>query len=88
MTSFLGMDTGQVRQLASQLNAKADDIDSIMNTLTTALGNTQWVGNDATSFRNDWQGTHRMQLQQVATALRDAAQLATNNANQQDTASA
>jgi uncharacterized protein YukE len=88
MSNVLGMDPQQVRQLAVSLNAKADEIDTIMQTLTSSLDNVQWIGTDATTFRNDWQSTHRNQLQQVANALRDAATVATNNATQQETASA
>lgn len=87
MTSFVGMDVGAVRNLASQLMAKADEIDSIATILSSHLESTQWVGPDATAFRSDWSSTHRAQLSQVAHALRDASSRATNNANQQDQAS-
>ena len=87
MTSFVGMDVSAVRTLASQLIAKADEIDTICTTLGSQLDSTQWVGPDATSFRGDWNGTYRAQLSTVAHALRDASSRATNNANQQDQAS-
>lgn len=88
MAGFLGMDPGAVRALAAQLNAKADEIRTIANNLSTALENTQWLGNDATSFRSDWQSHHRTQLYSVADALSDASSRATNNAEQQEQASA
>lgn len=88
MTSFVGMDIGAVRSLASQLVAKADEIDSIANTLSSQLDGANWVGADASAFRSDWSGTHRTQLTAVANALRDASMRATNNANQQEQASA
>jgi uncharacterized protein YukE len=87
-SSFVGMDPTAVRQLAAQLNQKADEIQSISQQLTSQLGNVQWVGNDANRFRDDWNSTHRNQLQQVSTALHDAASAATNNATQQEQASA
>lgn len=79
-----GLDIQAVRQLSSQLGQKAQDIDSILQTLTAALNNTQWEGPDATQFRNDWSGQQSSSLRQVAQALRDAAQKATQNANAQE----
>jgi hypothetical protein len=85
--ALTGMDIEAVRLLATQLNAKADEIDSIANTLTTQLGNVQWLGMDADTFRGDWNTSYRTQLQTVSTALRDASTRATNNATQQEQAS-
>jgi uncharacterized protein YukE len=87
MTGFLGMDVPAVRNLATQLSAKADEIESIMSVLTSQLHSVQWMGPDADNFRNDWQSVHRVQLSTVAQALRDAATRANNNANQQEQAS-
>jgi uncharacterized protein YukE len=88
MSGLTGMDISAVRTLASQLSAKADEIETIASTLTGQLDGTQWMGADADGFRNDWLNTHRVQLQNVAGALRDASTRATNNANQQEQASA
>lgn len=88
MSSMLGMDIAAVRNLAGQLMAKADEIETIANTLTTQLDAAQWIGPDATAFRGDWVSVHRAQLTTVANALRDASNRATNNANQQEQASA
>jgi len=87
MTSFLGMDVPAVRNLATQLSAKADEIETIMSVLTSQLHSVQWLGSDADMFRNDWQSVHRVQLTSVAQALRDASMRATTNANQQEQAS-
>ena len=85
---MLGMDVGEVRAFAGQLDSKADEIEQIVNALSNALHQVQWLGNDANSFRNDWESTHRSQLNMVANALRDAARVANNNATQQEQASA
>jgi uncharacterized protein YukE len=82
------MDIPAVRTLATQLNAKADEIESIANTLSSQLDGVQWVGIDASNFRNDWHGTHHAQLHAVATALRDASTRANADAAQQEQASA
>ena len=87
MGSMLGMDIGAVRNLAGQLMAKADEIVTIANTLTSQLDSAQWVGPDATAFRGDWMSVHRTQLTTVAEALREASNRATTNANQQEQAS-
>lgn len=79
-----GLDVQQVRQLSTQLNQKASDIDSILTSLTSALNGTQWEGPDATQFRNDWTGQHTSSLRQVAQALRDAASKAQQNATAQE----
>lgn len=84
MTGFLGMDVPAVRNLASQLSAKADEIETIMSMLSSQLSSVQWLGPDADAFRNDWQSVHRVQLTTVAQALRDASTRATNNATQQE----
>lgn len=83
-----GADIQQLRQLSSQLNQKAGEIDSVLSTLTSQLGNTDWRGPDSEAFRNDWQSTHTNALKQVASALRDAASKAQQNANQQESTSA
>lgn len=87
MVGLTGMDVEAVRLLAGQLGAKADEIDQIASTLTTQLGNVQWLGTDADTFRGDWQSSYRTQLQTVSSALRDASTRATNNAVQQEQAS-
>lgn len=82
-----GADIEEVRQLSSQLNSKAGDIESILGALTNALAGTQWVGPDATQFRNEWSGAHTSALRNVANALRDAASKAQQNAAAQEQAS-
>jgi uncharacterized protein YukE len=88
MNAFVGMDIQAVRTLAQQLTCDAEEIDQIAAKLTSQLDGTQWVGTDAHSFRDSWNGSYRQQLATVVNALRDAATAATNNANQQEQASA
>jgi uncharacterized protein YukE len=86
--AMLGMDVDAVRTFANQLTSKAEEIESIVNALTSQLDSVQWLGTDANGFRNDWSSTHRPQLQTVANALRDAATVANHNATQQEQTSA
>lgn len=87
MAGFTGMDVEAVRTLASQLSAKADEIDTIASALSSSLDGVHWVGLDADGFRGDWHNTYRTQLSTVSSALRDASSRATNNAAQQEQAS-
>jgi len=78
------MDIQRVRQLASLLASKADEIESIANSLTHQLGSVEWRGPDADRFRSDWNSGHRTQLMNVAHSLRDTSSVATRNANEQE----
>jgi uncharacterized protein YukE len=85
--ALYGQDIEQVQQLATQLNAKASDIQNIITQLTSQINGVNWQGPDANKFRSDWQGTHTAQLKAVVNALQTAAQSAKQNAQQQQTAS-
>ena len=87
MAGFVGMEVAAVRQLATMFGAKADEIDQISTALTQQLSGTQWVGSDATRFRDEWQSIHASNLRAVSSALRDAQSAATTNANAQEQAS-
>jgi uncharacterized protein YukE len=85
--ALYGADIEQVQQLSNQLNAKANDIQSIISQLSSAISSVNWLGPDADRFRSDWQGQHVAQLKQVVTALQTASQNARRNAQEQQTAS-
>lgn len=85
--AFWGADIEQLRQLSSQLNQKAGEIDNVLNTLIKQLGNIDWKGPDSETFRQDWSGTHANALRQIANDLRDAAATTQNSAGQQEAAS-
>lgn len=85
--SMTGMDIGGVRQLAAQLDQRAEEIRSLMGQLTNALQSAQWVGPDREQFVSQWQGTHCQQLNSVIQGLGDAAGRARQNAQQQEQAS-
>ena len=86
--AFLGMDVEQVRQLARQMDAKAQTIDEIVSTLSSQLQSTDWKGSDADQFRNQWNSDLTTKLRQVSQALKEASQTATRNAQVQDSTSA
>ena len=86
--ALVGMDSEAVRAFANQLTTDAEQIDTLVNSLTNQLSGVQWIGADASRFTSEWETTYRPQLQSVSTALRDAASVANANATQQEQASA
>lgn len=85
--AFVGMEIEAVRTLARQLTDKAHEIEQIAGALTSQLGSTQWEGNDANQFRNEWQSHHLRALKTVSGALQHASSAAMKNANEQEAAS-
>ena len=82
--AMIGMDIEQVRQLATQFGVKADAINDIITDINSRLGSTEWRGQDAEQFRNDWNSSLTTQLRNVSQALRDAQTTANRNADEQD----
>ena len=82
-----GMDIDEVRQLSTQLQQASSDIHTIVSQLTSKLTGTTWLGPDRQKFEGDWQSHHVTALNNVSTALQDASTLASQNAQQQETAS-
>lgn len=85
--AFFGMDIQQVRNLANQLEQKAQTIDDLIRAITSQLSSTDWKGPDADKFRNDWNGTLTSQLRNVARQLRATKDRANRNAQEQENAS-
>lgn len=86
--AMIGMDVEQVRQLATLFGAKADAINDIITEIGNRLNSTEWKGQDADQFKNDWNSNLTTQLRNVVQALRDAQQKANKNASDQDSTSA
>ncbi len=83
-----GMDIEGVRQLAAQMDNNAAQIEQLIGTLNGALESTEWIGPDRERFVGDWHGTFMPQLTTVANSLRDTANAARANADQQEQTSA
>jgi len=84
MANQVGMETEQVRQLARQLDGRADEIERMLRSTTARLSGLPWVGADRERFLNTWNSTHAAKLHAVAKGLRDAAERARFNAAEQD----
>src|SRR4051812_15614826 len=78
-----GMDVDDVRNLSNLLTQKAQEVEQVRQQLTQKLTSVNWIGQDANRFKNDWSSRHVPALQQVCTALNDAARAANVNANEQ-----
>jgi len=87
MGIFLGQIPEDVEALAADFDAKAGEVETVIQTITTRLGSTNWVGADRDAFEASWSGEHTNNLTQLANALRETGVIANNNAQQQRTAS-
>lgn len=86
--ALLGQIPEEVDSLAADLDVKAEDIETLITALASKLGSTTWTGPDRDRFEGDWNSTLTTNLRNVAGALRDAASIARQNAEQQRQASA
>lgn len=78
-----GMNPDEVDRLGRELQRIAGEIDQMLNTLNTRVGQTTWVGPDADTFKNQWWPGHRSKLHQIREDLRGFGQSAINNASEQ-----
>ncbi|WP_323960323.1 hypothetical protein GC088_02420 [Arthrobacter sp. JZ12] len=84
MSQILGMDPGQVRQLAQSLQSTADRLDLLAMEVSGRISVLPWRGGDADAFRSDWSARQRPALATIADCLRQAAVNAAENADAQD----
>ncbi len=84
MSNMYGLDVQAVRSLGTQLSQEADSLEATLKKLTASLAQTQWVGPDATKFRNEWESQHTVALRNVINALRTTSSSAKSNADAQE----
>ncbi len=82
-----GMDIGQIRSLARNLDAKADAIRGVVDQLTGDVEAASWVGPDRQRFVEQWRHRHAAALRRVADNLDSAARQARQHAAAQERAS-
>ena len=75
-------DIDQIRQLATQLSARAGAIETNFSQVTTGLTAVNWPGPDAGQFKSAWSDTHLPALKAAVAALRDAAEQAVRSADE------
>ena len=87
--AFEGMDVDlaetQVRQLNSQAQSLHDLISQIDGTVATL--EQAWVGKDATEFSQQWQGQHKVNLNNARQEIENMAVTTQRNITQQQDAS-
>lgn len=85
---YLGMDPEQVRAMAAQLSAGAQQIRDLASGIGAQIEATPWTGADRDQFVGEWQGHHMQALLAVSDSIEHAAQKAQSNADQQEQTSA
>lgn len=68
----LGMDVDAARTLAHMIDRKADELDAVRREIAQLLRNSNWQGNDADAFRQQWNAQHQRQLMTSAETIRQA----------------
>lgn len=87
MTGVIGMDPGEVRDLARMLDASSRSLEDMAVIVGAAARATSWAGPDAELFRHAWGMRHAPALRLVSAALQESARTALADADQQDDAS-
>jgi hypothetical protein len=87
MSGFLGQIPEDVEGLALDFDAKASDVETVIQSINSKLAVTTWEGADRDSFEAAWNGEISAMLNGLAQSLRDTGVIANNNAQQQRTAS-
>lgn len=83
-----GADVAALRTLAQQFGRASDTLLQQSAQLTDRINNSpSWKGQDAASFRSDWNGNHRALLQRAAHELKQESRKLLENADQQERAS-
>ena len=86
-TITFGMDIELVRQLATEMRTAAQQAQDILTRITGRLQSTPWEGPDRQKFQGEWEGPHTAALTNVINGLNQAADIAMQNAAQQEQAS-
>ncbi|MFJ6001576.1 hypothetical protein [Arthrobacter sp. NPDC092385] len=87
MTGLVGMNPGQVRDLARLLEVSSRSLEDMASLVGTAVRGTSWGGGDAEQFRHAWFSRHAPVLRQVGAALHETSRTALADADQQEDAS-
>ena len=83
----VGMSVGEVRRLAQQLTAAAEQLRSLVSTIDGRVHASSWLGRDADTFKHQWWPQHRQAVLTAAEAIEGLGRSASNNADDQERAS-
>lgn len=84
---FVGADIEQLNTLAKAFNDAALELERMTKSVHQAAAGSAWKGQDADTFRNDWNGKARGMLNNASTTLRQASETVRQNAKEQAQAS-
>lgn len=89
MPGLLGMDVDAVRGVATKLDALTHALAQILGAVDGLARHASsfWLGPDAHEFNDWWTNQHKPALERVHEAMRELAQSARNNADEQERAS-
>ncbi|WP_181038728.1 WXG100 family type VII secretion target [Arthrobacter sp. Y81] len=83
-----GADVAQLRTLAQQFGKTSDSLLQQSTQLSNQINNNPaWKGQDAVTFRADWNSSHRALIQRTALALKQESKKLLTQAEQQEKAS-
>ncbi len=77
------MDTESVQTLGTDLRDAGDRVQELCARLQARLADTEWIGQDANRFREDWDGRLRPTLEEAQGALTTAAGIADGHVRNQ-----
>lgn len=72
--SMYGANPEQLARLGSTMKHQIDTINTLISTVTSALGGTTWVGPARDQFEGDWNSTFRPALNRLGQAFDAAGQ--------------
>ncbi|MBE1878873.1 WXG100 family type VII secretion target [Myceligenerans pegani] len=79
-----GSDVEAVRQLAQVLQQSSDQIRQAGEQVNAQMQQTEWNGQDASQYEQEWDGNIFTQLQRIADQLVEHGQTAERNASEQE----
>lgn len=69
----LGADVVALERLAARMRGGTQDVREVLSTIDDRLASAWWEGDDARTFRETWQSSHRARLARAADRLERAS---------------
>src|SRR5690625_2088677 len=88
MSSFLGMDTAQVRIHVDRLRAASTEVQALRDRVTVTVAGARWQGPDAQQFTDRWEQVAAVGLGGLCQDLTALSDRIAGEAQEQDAASA
>lgn len=80
-----GMNVDKVTEIGRNLGQRADEVNQLMGRVQSLIteATSNWHGQDAQQFANEWNSNYRGTMQRLAGDLQKLGQQATRNASEQ-----